>query len=389
MARKKTKTRNIYITKEPDWKKFMGLTDPEEQEKAFRSVDYFVHSEISTKDAVAKYRKWVKEASGWAPEEIKVILKNPDWRFSSSAKYAWCWDKLGYMPECFAKFYDKKKDDLITTGKEVVEELQEKKKETKPKISIQERMLDQITDLCGQWEDLIDKFIETGKINIKSFDPEKDMKVYDGGGVIKPNHAKLIKENFTAIHEEAKESLAGTCDQLNEAYNFMNKKMKQDYVAFFEKIMNACDALILTGKANRKQRKPRARSKDAIIKKMKFQVSDGSLGIASISPTDVVYANEVWVYNTKTRKVGVYHAKNKDPRNLQRAGAGLMVKGTTFQDFDPETSVQKTLRKPAEQINNWTGNAKTRFAKAFDEVNTTPTKLTGRLNDTTIILKAF
>lgn len=389
MARKKTKTRNIYVTKEPDWKKFMGLTDPEEQEKAFRSVDYFVHSEISTKDAVAKYRKWVKEASGWAPEEIKVILKNPDWRFSSSAKYAWCWDKLGYMPECFAKFYDKKKDDLITTGKEVVEEQQEKKKEVKPKISIQERMLDQITDLCGQWEDLIDKFIETGKINIKSFDPEKDMKVYDGGGVIKPNHAKLIKENFTAIHEEAKESLAGTCDQLNEAYNFMNKKMKQDYVAFFEKIMNACDALILTGKANRKQRKPRARSKDAIIKKMKFQVSDGSLGIASISPTDVVYANEVWVYNTKTRKVGVYHAKNKDPRNLQRAGAGLMVKGTTFQDFDPETSVQKTLRKPAEQINNWTGNAKTRFAKAFDEVKTTPTKLTGRLNDTTIILKAF
>tara|TARA_B100001939_G_scaffold339266_1_gene345845 strand:- start:3606 stop:4775 length:1170 start_codon:yes stop_codon:yes gene_type:complete len=389
MARKKTKTRNIYVTKEPDWKKFMGLTDPEEQEKAFRSVDYFVHSEISTKDAVAKYRKWVKEASGWAPEEIKVILKNPDWRFSSSAKYAWCWDKLGYMPECFAKFYDKKKDDLITTGKEVVEEQQEKKKEAKPKISIQERMLDQITDLCGQWEDLIDKFIETGKINIKSFDPEKDMKVYAGGGVIKPNHAKLIKENFTAIHEEAKESLAGTCDQLNEAYNFMNKKMKQDYVAFFEKIMNACDALILTGKANRKQRKPRARSKDAIIKKMKFQVSDGSLGIASISPTDVVYANEVWVYNTKTRKVGVYHAKNKDPRNLQRAGAGLMVKGTTFQDFDPETSVQKTLRKPAEQINNWTGNAKTRFAKAFDEVKTTPTKLTGRLNDTTIILKAF
>ena len=50
---------------------------------------------------------------------------------------------------------------------------------------------------------------------------------------------------------------------------------------------------------------------------------------------------------------------------------------------------KKTLRKPAEQINNWTGNAKTRFAKAFDEVKTTPTKLNGRMNDTTIILKAF
>lgn len=384
----KRKQRTVYVTKEPDWKNFRGITDPVEQEKAFRSVDYFVHSEISTKDAVAKYRKWVKEASGWEPEEIKVILKNPDWRFSSSAKYAWCWDKLGYMPECFAKFYDKKKDDLIATGKEIVEELQEKKKEVKPKISIQERMLEQICDLCGDWDDLLDQFVEKEKFELKKFDPEKDLKVYRGG-IIKPAHAKIVKEQYEGIYAEALENLAGTCEQLKEAYSFMDKKMKKDYVAFFEKINAACDAIILTGKANRKQRKPRARSKDAIIKKLKFQLNDGALGIASISPTDVVYANELWVYNTKTRKVGVYHAKDKDPRGLQRQGAGLMVKGTTIQDFDEETSVQKTLRKPAEQINNWTGKAKTKFAKAFDEVKTTPTKLTGRINDSTILLQVF
>ena len=384
----KRKQRTVYVTKEPDWKQFRGITDPEQQEKAFRSVDYFVHSEISTKDAVAKYRKWVKEASGWDKEEIKIILKNPDWRFSSSAKYAWCWDKLGYMPERFAEFYTSRKEGLLQTGKEVVEEQQEKKKEAKPKISIQERMLEQVTDLCGDWDDLLDQFVEKEKFELKKFDPEKDMKVY-GGGLIKPAHAKIVKEQYEGIYAEALENLAGTCEQLKEAYSFMDKKMKKDYVAFFEKINAACDAIILTGKANRKQRKPRARSKDAIIKKLKFQLNDGALGIASISPTDVVYANEVWVYNTKTRKVGVYHALNKDPRNLQRAGAGLMVKGTTFQDFDPETSVQKTLRKPAEQISNWTGNAKTKFAKTFDEVKTTATKLTGRLNDTTIILKAF
>jgi hypothetical protein len=97
----------------------------------------------------------------------------------------------------------------------------------------------------------------------------------------------------------------------------------------------------------------------------------------------------VWVYNTKTRKVGVYHAKNKDPRGLSRPGTGLTIKGTTIKDYDTEQSFQKTLRKPAEQIKNWTGNAKTRFAKAFEEVKAVETKLNGRLNDTTIILKAF
>ena len=384
----KRKQRTVYVTKEPDWKQYRGITDPEQQEKAFRSVDYFVHSEISTKDAVTKYRKWVKEASGWDKEEIKIILKNPDWRFSSSAKYAWCWDKLGYMPECFAKFYNSRKEALLQTGKEVVEVQQEKKKEAKPKISIQERMLEQVTELCGDWDDMLDKFIEKEKFDLKKFDPEKDMKVY-GGGLIKPAHAKIVKEQYEGIYAEALENLAGTCEQLKEAYSFMDKKMKKDYVAFFEKINAACDAIILTGKANRKQRKPRARSKDSIIKKLKFQLNDGALGIASISPTDVVYANELWVYNTKTRKVGVYHAQSKDPRGLGRPGAGLMIKGTTIQDFDPDLSLQKTLRKPAEQINNWTGKAKTKFAKAFDEVKTTPTKLTGRINDSTILLQVF
>ena len=127
------------------------------------------------------------------------------------------------------------------------------------------------------------------------------MKIY-GAGVINP-HAKMVKEQYEGIYEEAKENLAGTCEQLKEAYSFMDKKMKKTILSFFEKINNACDAVILTGKANRKQRKPRARSKDVIIKKMKFQVSDGTLGIASIfNVTDVVYANELWVYNTKTLK---------------------------------------------------------------------------------------
>ena len=281
MAKRK-KQRTVYVTKEPDWKSFKLLTDPIEQEKAFDSCDYFVHSEISTKDMTSAYRKWVKEASGWAPEEIKLVLKNPDWRFSSSAKYAWTWQKLGYMPERLAQFYDKRKEGLIESGKNVVEEQQEKKAVAKPKISIQERMLLQITDLCGEWDDLLDQFIEKEKFDLKKFDPEKDLKTY-GAGVIKPAHAKMVKEQYEGIYEEAKENLAGTCEQLKEAYSFMDKKMKKDYLAFFEKINNACDAVILTGKANRKQRKPRARSKDVIIKKMKFQVSDGTLGIASIS----------------------------------------------------------------------------------------------------------
>jgi hypothetical protein len=74
---------------------------------------------------------------------------------------------------------------------------------------------------------------------------------------------------------------------------------------------------------------------------------------------------------------------------MNRPGSGLMVKGTTILDYDKETSIQKTLRKPKEQISNWTGKAKTKFTKSFDELTTTGIKMNGRINENTIILKAF
>ena len=130
------------------------------------------------------------------------------------------------MPERLAKFYDKKKDELYKLGLSVVEEQQEKKKEKAPRISIQERMLLQITDLCGDWDDILDKFIEQEKFNLKAFDPEKDLKVY-GGGIVKPAHAKMIKDQYESITEEAKENLRSDLDVLNPS------KIEQDLKKFY------------------------------------------------------------------------------------------------------------------------------------------------------------
>jgi hypothetical protein len=161
----------------------------------------------------------------------------------------------------------------------------------------------------------------------------------------------------------------------------MDKKMKKDYVAFFEKINQACDTLIDTGKAQRKPRKPKAVSKEKLVSKLKYQLNCPELGIASINPTEIIDATEVWVYNTKTRKLGMYKVEG-----LQ---AGMSVKGTTIQHFEISTSIQKTLRKPAEQLKLFKGTAKTKYQKAFKDINAVEIKLNGRLNDTTIILKAF
>lgn len=385
MPRKKQQ-RSIYITKEPDWKALQLITNEEEQEKAFRSCEYFVRTEIPRKKIINACKKWIKDASGWDKKDIKIILANPEWSFSAAGLSCYVWYRLGYMPANILEHYnERRKAEWIERGKKSLLEKQEKQ-EQKPKkvISIQERMKQQIVELCAEWEYKMDLMVD-GKFNIKDLDPYKDMLVYQPE--IKAAHAKLVKEDFEPQYLEALEVKDWSDPDIKEAYSHFTPKLRKDFLTFFEKINTACDTIIETKKSSRKARKPRARSKETIVKKLKYQINDSELGIASIHPTEVVNANELWVYNTKTRKIGVYHAINKDPRNMGRDG--LMVKGTTIQDFDEKSSVQKTLRKPKEQISNWTGSAKTKFAKAFDELKTTPIKLNGRINDSTIILKAF
>lgn len=385
MPRKK-QARSIYVTKEPDWKALRLVEGIEEQKKAFDSCDYFARTEISSKKKVEAAKKWIKEESGWTKDEIKMILANPDWAFSSSSAY-FIYYKIGYMPESTYNHIHKRKDEWLVRGKECLKEQLAKaeEKKSKPVVSIQDRMKEQCTPLMAEWEHYIDQLVD-GDFDVKSFDPYNEMRAYSIAS-IKPAHAKVIKEEFDAQYREALEVLEWTDEDIKEAYQNFTPKMRKEFVALYEKINTACDTMIQTGKATRKPRKPKAVSKEKMVAKLKYQVNDPALGIASIDPTEVAHANELWVYNTKTRKLGIYHALNKDPRNMGRDG--LTVKGTTVQAFDEEASVQKTLRKPAEQLQNFKGNAKTKYQKAFDEIKTTDTKLNGRFNDNTIILKAF
>lgn len=387
MARKKTQ-RSIYVTTEPDWKTLKLVTDKEEQVKAFRSCEYFARTEVSKTKGLPIVKDWLKNHAGWPPEEVKIILANPDWTFSSCISTIFVWHKLGYMPDHLREHYEKRKnEEWLPRGKKALEEKVEKieQKLAKPVISIQERMKEQVSDLCGNIEGFLDEMVDGAK-TIKDFDPYKMMMSYQPE--IKGPHAKIIKEEFAAQHAEALEVLEWKDEELKEAYAHFDAKMRKAFVQFYEIINTACDTIIATKATTRKARKPKARSKEAIVKKLKYAVNFPELGLASLHPTDIVYANEVWTYNTKTRKIGVYRAKNIDPKNMQRPGTGIMVKGTTLQDYDEDTSIQKTLRKPAEMIKGFDAG-KMKCKKSFEELTTTPTKMNGRFNEHTIILRTF
>ena len=182
MAKRKTKTRSLYITTEPKWKELKLLTDPEEQAIAFKSCEYFVRTEINKAKYMPIVKKWVRDHSGWSAEESKFILANPDWAFSGSSISIYIHHKLDYMPESVRSHYEKRKEEWVSRGKKILAEKKEAiaEKKLKPVISIQERMKQQIEELCATWEHNMDKLVD-GEFDIKTFDPYHEMIIYTEG----------------------------------------------------------------------------------------------------------------------------------------------------------------------------------------------------------------
>ena len=108
--------------------------------------------------------------------------------------------------------------------------------------------------------------------------------------------------------------------------------------------------MIETAKVTRKPRKTKPKSATKLVEKLKYLKVDDKFKLTSVAPETVIGANELWVFNIKTRKIGKYIASNIDPKGMGRDGTGLSVKGTTIIGFDEVQSIQKTLRKPEEKL---------------------------------------
>ena len=144
MAKRKTKT--VYFTPEPDWKKYEGTTDQDAMNKAYQDVQYFVRTEIKDKDKIALTRKWVKDESGWDQEDIVTILKSPDWVFGPTSTTIYSWKKLNFISDKISEHLEKRRLEWIEQGSKVIEEkLAKAEKAPKKVVSIQERMKEQVS----------------------------------------------------------------------------------------------------------------------------------------------------------------------------------------------------------------------------------------------------
>jgi hypothetical protein len=65
----------------------------------------------------------------------------------------------------------------------------------------------------------------------------------------------------------------------------------------------------------------------------------------------------------------------------------MSVKGTALQNWSPDKSKQKTLRKPADQIKDLMAAGKVKLRTFLDDIKSKQQAVNGRINIDTIILK--
>ena len=299
------------------------------------------------------------------------------------------------------EFLKKRVENAIAKGEGIVEEQVEEEK-AKAGVyvpTIQERIKEQSQDMV---ED-IDEWLEGWVQDPATFDPKGfDFKAHFNKLQPSQAHARKMKgfyENELADYDELErmptagqlkkmeEYDADMWEQLKEGYSHLKKSDIKKLRTAIEELRAALDFIIDQAKATRKPRKAKPKSADKLVEKLKFLKADPKYNLASVNPTDIVGANELWVFNIKTRKLGKYVASNIDPTGVGRPGSGLNVKGTTIIGFDEAQSIQKTLRKPEEQLKAFKSAGKVALRKFLDEIKTTDTKLNGRCNPDTVLLK--
>ena len=355
----------------------------EQFNRQFRiSMEYY-RLEHSGRELKPKIINWMSQA-GYSKDQIAQFKKTRDNRCNVTMG-AIAANLLKGMPPVRADFNEGRNtaqwlgeaiQKIVIEGKNDVEDEEiDEAKPVIPQITIQERVREASFKMTEEIEDALENFSQ----DPESFDP-KAFKVMNllRGKDAKAAHARIIKDFYQRQYDEYLDLQEGKDEQLKEGYSHLTKAQVKKIVAFYHEILSACDMLAQEAKINRKPRKAKVVPKDKIVAKLKFKKTDEPLKLVSVNPADIIGSKELWVFNTKTRKLGKYVANEY---------MELSVKGTSITGFNENTSIQKTIRKPEEKLKEFKAAGKVALRKFLDDINATDTKMNGRINEDVILLK--
>lgn len=358
--------------KEPLWTDCSALDEMQMSCRVGRAVNWYNYfcSEEDYKDFVVDYCKNDERITKELLTKIKGMDKyNPLFRsLGSICRIKTLGGRVGSKDERY--FADHYRQLLYLAEKEVV-------KEATPiavRPSVQEHIQNKICDTIGELESKIDEFITTS--DYKQFMKSFNVEAWINNNKLKSYECQAIHDHYSYVIKEKQEALEGKDPQLTEAYEYLGKVKLRKFVELLSTIVDVTGQYALQ-KRQRKPRKKKKKSAEKLVKSLKYQREDKDLGLTSIDPRDIIGATKLVVYNTKYSKVCIFESESLD---------GFSIKGTTVQNVSK--GVCKIVRKPKDFFKSITGGIRS-INNHYEGLKTKETEATPRINENTIIVKAF
>jgi len=240
--------------------------------------------------------------------------------------------------------------------------------------SIQDRIREKACEEIGDIEGLVDEFIESGcKTNI-------DFQSYFKSKNLSSVVLKRMCEFFIRRSKEFEEVMNSKDADIKEGYSNFSKVQLRKVKEIYDSLVAETNRVAEVNKPTRKKRKVKEKPASVLAAKVQYMQEFSELGLKSVLPEKIIGANQVWLYNTKTKLLGMYNSDN---------AKGLTIKGTTIQNYNEQSSSGKRLRKPEVAIKEVLNGGKIVLKKLLDGLTTKPSVLTGRINSDTIIVRVI
>lgn len=354
----------------------------------YRAAIMYAHYELSALDLKKEVVKWVKMID--PKHRFLDIMKDIDEaRFATIGKYTYVLNNKGDIPENIAAGLMPAVEKIISQEEAKIEAAKKEAEYQKSKIaatkintdtgkvviSIQDRLKERTREVAGEIEGWIDDFYLSRKtVTPKTVD---DFANLFKANNLKAPHLRIMQTIFERRAAEISSAAEGKNKELVEAYSNFTKPELKKYDTFFKNLLKSCEMAQEVAKVERAPRKKKPVSQEKLVAKLKYKKEDTALGIVSLNPVHIIGSKEVWVYNTKTRKLAQYKATDE---------RGLTVKGASLENFSTD-SAEKTLRKPAEALADFKKASKVKLRTFLKELTTLDIPAPGKLNEHHVILR--
>jgi len=246
-----------------------------------------------------------------------------------------------------------------------------------PKTTIQDRLREKVSECLGELDGLFDEFITSGAKLNADYKPVSLMRSMN----IAPQMISLIKDVWAKKLTEFETAVEGKDADLAKAYDYMTKTQLKNCVKFCELVLTDCGSYVQIKKVERKPRKVKAVPPEKKAAKFKICADFPELKLKSLPAAQLVDKTEAWLYDTKKRKL--IHVVADEYAKV------FTVKNNSVIGFSTVETVQKTLRKPAEQLKAIQTAGKPAARKAFKDIKATETAWNGRGSENLVVLRAW